>query len=380
VGESALGLFRIEPGFFRAGLIPSPQRYLIMTARPPASAQPPKLLTRYRHAIRAARYSPRTEAAYSAWVRRFVRFHQLRHPNDLREPEVAAFLTSLAVEKRVAASTQSQALSALLFLYKDVLSRPLGDLGSILRARAPTRLPVVLTRSEVHRVLEELPGVYRLLGTMLYGAGLRLNEGVTLRVKDVDFGRGEVVVRQGKGAKDRVTVLPDMARGPLAAQLERVKALHEGDLRDGAGRVTLPDALARKFPNAPAEWGWQWVFPAGRQHRDRETGERRRDHLHPSAMQRAIAEAVRGAGIAKRASCHTLRHSFATHLLEAGYDIRTVQELLGHRDVSTTMIYTHVLNRGGLGVQSPADFLPNPGAIVDAGASAHPGRAVRGFR
>ena len=324
----------------------------------PASTTQPKLLPSYRNALRTAHYSPRTEAAYSGWVRRFVRFHQLRHPLELGEREVAAYLTHLATEGRVSASTQQQALSALLFLYREVLRRPLGNLGAVLRARAPARIPVVLTRAEVYRVLEELEGVYQLVAMLLYGAGLRLQEAITLRVKDIDFARGEITVRRGKGAKDRMTVLPDTVRAPLAAHLEEVNALHERDLAAGTGRVSLPDALARKFPRAATEWGWQWVFPATRQFATPGTGELRRHHLHPTAIQRAVGEAVRRAGLSKRASCHTLRHSFATHLLEAGYDIRTVQELLGHRDVSTTMIYTHVLNRGGLGVQSPADFLP----------------------
>jgi integron integrase len=322
-----------------------------------SSATGPKLLGRLRLAIRTGHYSPRTEAAYVVWVRRFVRFHGLRHPADLGESEVAAFLTHLATVRRVAASTQTQALSALLFLYRKVLGRPLGIVGPIVRARSPVRLPVVLTRAEVWRVLEELEGVYRLVGTLLYGAGLRLAEAVSLRVKDVDFERGEVLVRRGKGARDRVTVLPDGLRQPLAAHLEETKVLHQGDLAEGSGRVVLPGALERKLPNAGAGWGWQWVFPAARQYVEAGSGRRRRHHLHPTAMQRAMTEAVRRSGVVKRASCHTLRHSFATHLLEAGYDIRTVQELLGHRDVSTTMIYTHVLNRGGLGVQSPADFL-----------------------
>lgn len=333
-------------------------------------------MVRFRQALRAAHYSPRTEAAYVSWVRRFIRFHGLRHPDGLGEVEVAAFLTRLASEGRVAASTQGQALSALLFLYRDVLGRPLGNLGAVLRARAPTRLPVVLSRAEVQLVLEQLPGIYRLFGTLLYGAGLRLNEAVTLRVKDVDFGRGEILIRRGKGAKDRVTVLPDSIRGPLAAHLEEVKSLHQADLATGGGRVALPDALARKLPNASLEWAWQWVFPAARRYRDQPSQELRRHHLHPSAVQRAIAHAVRRSGITKRASCHTLRHSFATHLLEAGYDIRTVQELLGHRDVSTTMIYTHVLNRGGLGVQSPADFLPSERPLRGGSRDASVGRGA----
>ncbi|MGH7560161.1 MAG: integron integrase [Gemmatimonadales bacterium] len=313
-------------------------------------------MTRYRQALRTGHYSRRTEAVYVNWVRRFVRFHGLRHPLDLGEAEVSAYLTHLADRGRVSASTQQQALSALLFLYRDVLRRPLGSLGAVFRARAPTRVPVVLTRVEVHRILEELEDTYHLIGLLLYGAGLRLSEVVSLRVKDLDLARGEITVRRGKGAKDRVTVLPDLLRGALAAHLEGVKALHERDLAEGAGGVELPEALERKFPNAAAEWAWQWVFPAARQYVDG-AGKRRRHHLHPTAVQRAMTAAVRRSGLTKRASCHTLRHSFATHLLEAGYDIRTVQELLGHRDVSTTMIYTHVLNRGGLGVQSPADAL-----------------------
>jgi len=332
-----------------------------MLDSPSHYAAPPKLLVRMRRVLRAAHYSPRTEAVYVGWVRRFVRFHGLRHPDRLRETEVVAFLTHLATEGRVSASTQQQALSALLVLYRDVLGRPLGDLGSVLKARAPSRLPVVLSRGEVQRVLEELAGTSQLIGILLYGAGLRLTEAVTLRVKDVDLGRGEITIRRGKGAKDRVTVLPERVRGPLAAHLEMVKELHQRDLAVGAGRVVLPEALDRKLPGASAEWAWQWVFPGTRVYRDRRTGEMRRHHLHHTAVQRAMTAAVRRAGLAKRASCHTLRHSFATHLLESGYDIRTVQELLGHRDVSTTMIYTHVLNRGGLGVQSPADFLPARG-------------------
>lgn len=340
-----------------------------MTDPPSLSPAQPKVLVRLRHAIRSAHYSPRTEAAYVAWVRRFIRFHRLRHPLELAEAEVSQYLTDLATRRKVSASTQQQALSALLLFYREVLHRPLGYLGLVRRATAPTRLPVVLTRGEVHRVLEELDGTYRLVGMLLYGAGLRLLEAVTLRVKDVDFARGEITVRRGKGAKDRVTVFPERLRGALAAHLETVKLLHEGDLGAGAGSVVLPEALGRKCPNAPREWSWQWVFPAARRYRERTTGEERRHHLHPSAMQRAMAQAVRAAALSKRASCHTLRHSFATHLLESGYDIRTVQELLGHRDVSTTMVYTHVLNRGGLGVQSPADFLPDKGQAERARSS-----------
>lgn len=286
-----------------------------------------------------------------------MRFHGLKHPDTLGEAEVTAFLSHLAMGERVAASTQTQALSALLYLYRQVLGRPLRDLGRVIRARGSVRVPVVLTRAEVSRVLEELNGVYRIVGMLLYGSGLRLSEAVALRVKDLDFERGELVVRRGKGQKDRVTMLPAVTRQPLSAHLEEVRELHRSDLATGAGRVELPGALERKLPQTAQEWGWQWVFPAARRYRRGGAGREYRHHLHQTAMQREMAAAVRRSEVIKRASCHTLRHSFATHLLEAGYDIRTVQELLGHRDVSTTMIYTHVLNRGGLGVESPADFL-----------------------
>ncbi len=349
--------------FFRSGFLAPLQQYRDMPDRPSSSTAKPKLLTRLRLAIRSAHMSPRTEAAYVAWVRRFIRFHGLRHPTELGEAQVAEYLTYLATQAGVAASTQQQALSALLLFYRDVLERPLGNLGPVHRARLPHRLPVVLTRGEVHRVLAELEGVYRIVGMLLYGAGLRVLEAVSLRVKDVDFVRGEITVRRGKGARDRVTVLPERLRGELAAHLEEVKVLHEKDLASGAGRVALPEALARKYPRADREWAWQWVFPAARQYREKETDLLRRHHLHVTAMQRAMTAAVRTARLSKRASCHTMRHSFATHLLEAGYDIRTVQELLGHQDVSTTMVYTHVLNRGGLGVQSPADFLSERGPV-----------------
>jgi integron integrase len=316
-----------------------------------------KLLPSLRANLRLRHFSPRTEEAYVAWVRRFVRFHGLRHPGELGEREVVSFLTHLAVERRVAASTQAQALAALCFLYRDVLDRPLQGLGSIPRPRGPVRLPVVLTAEEVRRVLTGLGGTAGMVGGLLYGSGLRLMEGLTLLVKDVDLERGELRIRRAKGAKDRVTVLARTARDPLRDHLERVRQVHARDLAEGTGWVELPGALGRKYPSAGRSWPWQWVFPARRRYVDRETGQVRRHHLHESAVQRAMAEAVRASGIGKRATCHTLRHSFATHLLEAGYDIRTVQELLGHRDVSTTMIYTHVLNRGGMGVESPADLL-----------------------
>jgi len=305
-------------------------------------------------------FSPRTVQAYTGWVLRFLRFHKHRHPRDMGEREVVAFLTWLAVERRVAASTQNQALAALLFLYSAVLDRPLLALGAIPRGRAPATLPVVLTPAEVRRILAGLRGQDGLIGLLLYGSGLRLGEALALRIKDVDLERGELTIRRAKGARDRVTVLARAVQTPLAKHLARVRRQHQADLARGAGRVPLPDALHRKYPSAAASWPWQWVFPAARRHRDRDTGNIVRHHRHPSSVQRAMARAVRASGIGKRASCHTLRHSFATHLLESGYDIRTVQELLGHRSVTTTMIYTHVLNRGGLGVTSPADALAPP--------------------
>lgn len=315
------------------------------------------LLQSMQRQMELRRLSPRTMDAYLAWVRRFVRFHRLRHPRDMGVAEVRAFLGWLVERQRVSQSTQGQALAALLFLYRQVLDLPLEALGPLPRGRAPTRLPVVLTAEEVGRVLGALAGAYRLVGVLLYGSGLRLMEALALRVKDVDFGRREVVIRRGKGARDRVTVLPAGLAAPLGRHLERVRAQHAADVAAGAGWVVLPDALDRKYPEAGRSWPWQWCFPATRRYRDAASGRVHRHHLHPSAMQRAMTAAVRASGLGKRASCHTLRHSFATHLLEGGYDIRTVQELLGHRDVSTTMIYTHVLNRGGLGVRSPADGL-----------------------
>jgi integron integrase len=273
------------------------------------------------------------------------------------EPEIRQFLSDLAVNKKVSASTQNQALNALLFLYQHVLNQPIGWVGDVVRAKRPKRLPVVLTRQEVKAILAQLEGVPLLVGTLLYGAGLRLLEALRLRIKDVDFVRNEIVVRDGKGETDRVTLLPAAVKEPLLQHLEHVRRLHQADLKAGLGRAHLPYALARKYVNADREWGWQYVFPASSHFVDRQTGIRHRYHLHESVVQKAVKEAVRRAGLAKPASCHTFRHSFATHLLEDGYDIRTVQELLGHKDVSTTMIYTHVLNRGGKGVRSPVDSL-----------------------
>jgi integron integrase len=308
--------------------------------------------------LRAKHYSPRTEEAYVGWIRRFIRFHEKRHPRTMGEAEVVAFLSSLAVERHVAASTQNQALSALLFLYGEVLNMELDWLQGLVRAKRPERLPNVLTQDEVGRLLAELRGTEWLMASLMYGAGLRLLECAELRVKDVDVAKREIRVRDGKGRKDRVTVIPARLVEPLAAQLSATMRLYEADVRAGGGWVALPDALGRKYPNAGREVGWQWVFPATRTYFEARTGQRRRHHLHESVLQRAVKLAVERAGLAKSASCHTLRHSFATHLLEAGYDIRTIQELLGHRDVSTTMIYTHVLNKGGRGVRSPLDTLP----------------------
>ncbi|MGQ0549110.1 MAG: integron integrase [Armatimonadota bacterium] len=323
----------------------------------PAVAPGPRLLDRVREAIRARHYSHRTEQAYVTWITRYIRFHGKRHPAEMADLEVNQFLTHLAVHGRVAASTQNQALAALLFLYAKVLNRSLGQIEGVVRARRPRRLPVVLTRQEVRAVLDELNGTPPLVCTLLYGSGLRLLECLGLRVKDVDFHRQEIRVREGKGRKDRVTMLPSAVREPLRAHLDKVRRQHARDLEEGLGRAPLPDALARKFPTADREWTWQWVFPASSHYVDRRTRVRHRHHLHESVIQRAVKEAVRRAGLAKPASCHSFRHSFATHLLEDGYDIRTVQELLGHKDVKTTMIYTHVLNRGGKAVRSPMDGL-----------------------
>jgi integron integrase len=308
-----------------------------------------------RDEIRRRHYRVSTESSYVQWARRFILFHGKRHPAEIGAPEVSAFLSDLATRGRVSASTQNQALNAVVFLYHQVLGVELGELDAIVRAKRPHRIPIVLGVNEVHALLAALHGTPRLVAGLLYGAGLRLSEGVSLRIKDLDFARGEISVRDGKGRRDRVSMLPSALRGELDRQLERAREAWREDLRAGSAGAALPDALARKYPNASREWGWQWLFPATRRFAERGTGRELRWHLHETVVQRAVKRAVRAAAIAKPASCHTLRHSFATHLLASGYDIRTVQELLGHRDVSTTMIYTHVLNRGGRGVRSPLD-------------------------
>jgi integron integrase len=317
----------------------------------------PKLLDQVREAIRTRHYSGKTEKAYVHWIKRFIFFHNKRHPMEMAEAEIGQFLSSLAMDGHVSASTQNQAFNAILFLYDQVLGKKIGLIDGVVRARRPQRLPVVLTKDEVKEIINHMSGVPRLMVILLYGAGLRLMECCRLRVKDIDFYQNEILVRAGKGNKDRHTPLPTTVRDPLIEHLRTVKSQHEADLKASLGRVSLPNALDRKYPNAGKEWGWQWVFPATSHFVDRITGERRRHHLHESVLQRAFREARLKAGVFKHAGCHTLRHSFATHLLENGYDIRTVQELLGHNDVSTTMIYTHVLNRGGQGVRSPADGL-----------------------
>jgi len=309
-----------------------------------------------RDRLRLKHYSLRTETAYVGWIKRYIFFHGKRHPREMGKAEVEAFLTSLAVERNVAASTQSQALAALLFLYGEVLGIELPWLDEITRAKKPVRLPTVLTREETLALLEQIGDAeLHLVTSLLYGSGLRLLEGLRLRVKDVELARNEIVVRDGKGGKDRVTMLPQRLVAPLRAQIARAKLVHEADVARGKGEVWLPDALAVKYPNAAKAWGWQYVFPAAGLSTDPRSGEVRRHHLDEKRVQRAVKAAAHKAGLVKPVSPHTLRHSFATHLLEGGYDIRTVQELLGHSDVSTTMIYTHVLNKGGRGVTSPLD-------------------------
>jgi integron integrase len=315
----------------------------------------PLLLDRVRDKIRVKHYSIRTEQAYLEWIKRFIWFHGKRHPVELGSQEVEAFLTDLAVARRVSASTQNQAKSALLFLYKEVLGVELPWLNQVEKARAPVRVPVVLTREEVASVLSRLHGIHALIGRLLYGTGMRIMEGMRLRVKDIDFSRNEILIRDGKGFKDRITMLPATISEQLRVQVALAREVHQADLVLGFGAVWLPHALARKYPQAPRETGWQYVFPAEARSIDPRSGDVRRHHVSDQAFQRAMRQAARDAGLHKLATPHTLRHSFATHLLEAGYDIRTVQELLGHSEVSTTMIYTHVLNRGGRAVVSPLD-------------------------
>ena len=319
------------------------------------STPPPKLLDRLREACRVRHYALTTEDTYHDWCRRFILFHKKRHPNEMGAAEINAFLTHLAVVGQVAASTQNQAFCAILFLYREVLQVDPGRIEGVIRARRSKRLPVVLTKPEVQSVLKEFDGTYSLMAQLLYGSGLRLLECLRLRVKDLDFTRNEVTVRQRKGNKDRVTMLPESPKPKLLEHLERVRRLHGKDLAQGFGAVYLPEALSRKYPGAAKEWKWQFVFPSSERSVDPRSGVIRRYHTHESTVSRAITEAVRASGIGKRATSHSLRHSFATHLLEVGYDIRTIQKLLGHSDVSTTMIYVHVLSKGGLGVKSPLD-------------------------
>jgi integron integrase len=300
-------------------------------------------------------YGSRTEETYFQWVKRFIYFHHVRHSAEMAEPEINAFLTHLAVKNRVSASTQNQAPSALLFLYRFVIGREVGSLDGVIRARKPKRLPVVTTRDEVRAALDRLAGDKQLMASLKYGAGLRLMECLRLRVQNVDFNRNEITTPDDKGGKDRISLLPESLKQDLQKHLREIHVTHEKDLEEGWGRVQLPDALDRKYPNAPVEWRWQWVFPQENRWKNTKTGEEGRHHVHKTILQRAVKEAVRKAGIVKRVGCHTFRHPLATHLLEAGYDTRTIQELLGHKDVGTTMIYTHVLNKGGHGMRSPLD-------------------------
>src|SRR4030095_12733633 len=328
-----------------------------MSVAVPAHPHKPKFLEEVRRALRLRHYSIRTERAYLDWIRQFILFHGKRHPEDMGEVEVSACVSHLAADGHVAASTQNQALNALLFLFQQFLQRKLGFLDNVERAKRPAILPVVLTKAEAQAVIAQLSGSYRLMANLLYGSGLRLMECLRLRIKYLDFGYSQVTVRDGKGGKDRVTMLPESLREPLQRHLQKVKLLHEEDLAEGFGTVHLPHALERKYPNAHRDWIWQYLFPAAQRSLDPHSQRVQRHHVNEKSLQLAVQKAVSRAGIAKAASCHSFRHSFATHLLEAGYDIRTVQDLLGHKDVSTTMIYTHVLNRGPNAVRSPADRL-----------------------
>jgi integron integrase len=334
-----------------------------MDAQTPGASRPPRLLDQVRAELRLRHYSLRTEYSYLDWVRRFIRFHQLRHPKEMGGAEVEAFLSHLATDRNVSSATQNQAKCALLFLYQKVLHVKLPWLNTLVQAKGQRRLPVVLNPSEVRLLFDQMEGTMALIAQLLFGTGMRLMEGLQVRVKDVDFERLEVIVRHGKGGKDRVTMLPQGLVGPLQAHLEKVRALHQRDLAEGFGEVWLPDALDRKFRSAAKSWGWQWIFPSHLRSTDPRSGIIRRHHIYPESVQRAIRMAARAAEIVKPVTPHALRHSFATHLLHAGHDIRTVQELLGHKDVETTMIYTHVLNKGGRGVPSPLDLVREPQAL-----------------
>ena len=334
--------------------LPSGHTPSIPSSSPPVTEKS-TLLRVFRDRAAVRRYSPRTVQAYGRWIVAYIRFHGLRHPRTLSSEHVRAYLTHLVRERGVAASTQNQALAALMFLYRDVLEMPLPALAGLEPARRPKRLPNILSREETMRALAAMSGQTRLMALLMYGAGLRLQECCQLRVKDIDVDRGEIRVRRGKGGRDRVTMLPEATRDLLVEQIRRVRLLLQKRAARGGGYVAVPGAFDRKTASASRSWAWWWLFPASREYWHEASGQRRTHHLHPSVLQRAVGDAGRLAGIPKRVGCHTLRHCFATHLLEAGYDIRTVQELLGHRDVSTTMIYTHVLNRGGLGVRSPLD-------------------------
>ena len=334
-----------------------PQIPLSHLARKPDESKKYRLMEQLRRRLRRLHYSRRTEEAYCDWLRRFVLFHDRRHPGQMGEPEIGQFLTYLAVEAHVSASTQNQARNAIVFFYRRVLNRPLHELDGITPAKRGRRLPVVLSVGEVRQLLSHLRGVPRLCATLMYGSGLRLGECISLRIKDVDLERGEILVRSGKGDRDRRVPFPSVAARAFAVQADRVRKIFNRDLASGMAGVALPDGLSRKLSNASREFGWQWVFPASRTYVEPGTGARRRHHIHETVVQRAVTAASRSSGIRKRVTCHSLRHSFATHLLESGYDIRTIQELLGHTSLQTTMIYTHVSNKGAMGVKSPADRL-----------------------
>lgn len=333
----------------------------------------PKLLEQVQGKLRIKHYSIKTEKSYISWIKRFILFHDKKHPKEMGVKEIEAFLGYLAVELNVAASTQNQAFNALIFLYKYVLECEITEPINACRAKRPTLVPTVLTMDEIYRLLSAMSGTHRLMAKLIYGSGMRLMECVRLRVKDIDFGLNQVVVRSGKGAKDRVTVLPANLQDPIRNQLEFAKRLHESDLEKGYGTVYLPYALARKYRGAEKEWIWQYVFPASTISVDPRSGKKQRHHIHESSLQKAVRNAAKITAIPKHVSCHTLRHSFATHLLQQGYDIRTIQDLLGHKDVSTTMIYTHVIRQGGMAVRSPVDkMFTSPAPVGSVAAENRP--------